>query len=113
MPYVEVKTNVKVQDHKQFIRELSSYAANALNKPMTYICVSLQDNLSMAFNDSDEPAYIVEVKSIGLDSTTNKNISKELSKILEKELKASSDRGYIFFHDSARANVGWNGNTFE
>ncbi|CAB5391807.1 unnamed protein product [Rhizophagus irregularis] len=67
MPYIEVKTNVQVQDHKQFIRELSSYAANVFNKPY------------------------------------------ELSEFLEKELKASSDRGYIFFYGPDGANVGWKG----
>ncbi|PKY42794.1 hypothetical protein RhiirA4_399946 [Rhizophagus irregularis] len=90
MSYIEVKTNVQVQDHKQFIRELSSYAANVF-KP--YVCVSLQDNLSIIFNDSDDPAYIIG----------------ELSEFLEKELKASSDRGYIFFYGPDGANVGWKG----
>jgi hypothetical protein len=101
-----------VQDHKKFIGELSTYSANALNKPMTYMCVSLQDNLSMIFNDSDEPAYIVGVTSIGIDSQTTKKMSKDLSDFFEKELKASSDRGYIFFNGPDAANVGWKGSTF-
>uniref|UniRef100_A0A1D1XJR1 L-dopachrome isomerase n=1 Tax=Anthurium amnicola TaxID=1678845 RepID=A0A1D1XJR1_9ARAE len=112
MPYVEIKTNVQVQDHKQFIKELSSYSADALNKPMTYICVSLQDNLTMLFNDTDDPAYIANVTSIGLDTETIKKLSKEFSEFLEKELKVPNDRGYIFFHDPGRANVAWKGNTF-
>ncbi|CAB4390916.1 unnamed protein product [Rhizophagus irregularis] len=78
MPYIEVKTNVQVQDHKQFIRELSSYAANVFNKPYVY-------------------------------AATKKKLSKELSEFLEKELKASSDRGYIFFYGPDGANVGWKG----
>ncbi|CAB4390966.1 unnamed protein product [Rhizophagus irregularis] len=107
MPYIEVKTNVQVQDHKQFIRELSSYSANVFNKP--YVCVSLQDNLSIIFNDSDDPAYIIGVTSIGIDAATKKKLSKELSEFLEKELKASSYRGYIFFYGPDGANVGWKG----
>ncbi|PKK71463.1 Tautomerase/MIF [Rhizophagus irregularis] len=84
MPYIEVKTNVQVQDHKQFIRELSSYAANVFNKPYVFT-------------------------SIGIDAATKKKLSKELSEFLEKELKASSDRGYIFFYGPDGANVGWKG----
>ncbi|PKC07161.1 Tautomerase/MIF [Rhizophagus irregularis] len=109
MPYIEIKTNVQVQDHKKFIKELSTYSAAALNKPISYICVSLQDNLSMLFNDSDEPTYIAGVTSIGLDSATKTKMSKELGEWLEKELKASNDRGYIFYYAVDPANVGYKG----
>ncbi len=67
----------------------------------------------MFFNNSNDPAYVVYISSIGnLDPTTNKKISKELSEFLEKELGASNDRGYIHFHDPGRANCGWSGRTF-
>ncbi|RIA94615.1 Tautomerase/MIF superfamily [Glomus cerebriforme] len=113
MPYIEIKTNVQVKNHQEFIRALSTYSSNALGKPALYICVSLQDNLSMIFNDSDEPAFIANITSLGIDSPTIKKMIKELSEFFEKELKASSDRGYIIFRDPGRANTGWGGSTFE
>jgi len=113
MPLIEVKTNVQVKDHQRFIKELSPLSASTLSKPISYICVLLQDNLPMLFGDSDDPTYIVNVQSIGLDSSAIERTNKELSEFLEKELKASSDRGYIFFNDPGSANVGWNGNTFD
>jgi hypothetical protein len=106
LPFLHLFQYKQVQDHKQFIKELSTYVATALNKSP---CVTLQDNLSMIFNDSEDPAYIVEVTVIGIDSPTIKKVNKELSEFFEKELKASSDRGYIFFYNPDGANVGWKG----
>ncbi|RGB37069.1 Tautomerase/MIF superfamily [Rhizophagus diaphanus] len=109
MPYIELKTNVQVQDHKKFIKELCAFSAGLLNKPVSLICVSLQDNLSMLFNDSDEPTYIAEVTSVGIDTAIKTKVSKELGEFLEKELKISNDRGYIFYYAIDPANVGYKG----
>lgn len=63
----------------------------------------------MLFNNSDDPTYLAEVTSIGIDSATKAKMSKELGEFLEKELKVSNDRGYIFFDGIDKANVGYKG----
>ncbi|CAG8505211.1 10451_t:CDS:2 [Ambispora gerdemannii] len=106
MPYVEVKTNVKIQDHTKFLKSLNDLSVKLLKKPNSYISVSLQDDVSLLFAGTDSPAYVVHVNSLGTfdNSEYNKEISKQYSEFLQQELGATSDRGYIFMNDGGRQN---------
>ncbi|RHZ54794.1 hypothetical protein Glove_423g66 [Diversispora epigaea] len=113
MPLVEVKTNVKVPNHHEFLSKLSTLAANLLDKPITGINATLEDCKSLYFGGTNAPAFTVRVKSLGsLGLEHNKEISKKLSEFLYNELGTPNDRGYIFFENPGRENCGWKGTTF-
>ncbi|KAG9306391.1 hypothetical protein G9A89_018274 [Geosiphon pyriformis] len=113
MPTIEVKTNVKVPNHQDFLHALSKLSAKILNKPISFIAVSLNDEASLHFGDSNEPAYIVNINSLGsFNLGQNEAFSQEYSSFFADKLGAPKDRGYLFFNDPGNENVGWKGATF-
>ncbi|CAG8631142.1 12135_t:CDS:2 [Ambispora leptoticha] len=115
MPSIEVKTNVKVQNHAEFLKEISILAATLLPHPVEGMNVALQDGLSLLFANSDAPAYIVHINCLGGfgDNMKNREISKAFANFLTEKTGAPSNRGYLFFNDPGYANVGFAGTTTE
>ena len=101
-----------MENHQDFLKELTTYSKEALSKSADYISVSLQDNLSLYFSNSNDPAYIVNVLNIGLNPEINKSVSKGLGEFLKNKLGINNDRGYIFFNNVEKPNCGWKGSTF-
>ncbi|RHZ80960.1 hypothetical protein Glove_130g11 [Diversispora epigaea] len=112
MPVIEVKTNVKVQNHHEFLTELSTLIADLLDRTVAVTWASLEDCKSLYFASNNDPAYIVRVKSVfTIDLEHNKETSKKLSEFFYNKLGAPNDRGIIFFADPGKENCGWNGTT--
>jgi len=113
MPTIEVKTNVKVKHHDDFMKSLSDLSAKLLGRPVSDMNAVLIDEASVYFGGTNDPAYMVKIYSlVSLNAENNKKISKELSTFLENELGAPNNRGYIFFANPGKENVGFRGSTF-
>ncbi|RHZ84743.1 hypothetical protein Glove_78g21 [Diversispora epigaea] len=112
MPFIEVKTNVKVPNHQEFLSELSALTGELLGQPESFILSVIEDDKSLYFGGTSAPAYIVRVKSVfSLGLEHNKEISKKLSEFFYNKLGTPNDRGIIFLEDPGRENCGWNGTT--
>ncbi|MBS1212028.1 MAG: putative phenylpyruvate tautomerase [Proteobacteria bacterium] len=114
MPYVKIQVNRKVDtDQGRHLLGLASQkVAKELNKPESYVMVELAENTAMLFAGTDDPAAMVELKSIGLPSVLIRPLSKMLSVLLKEQLGIEPSRVYIEFTDVKGSFWGWNGATF-
>ncbi|KAI0340511.1 Tautomerase/MIF [Trametopsis cervina] len=112
MPSLELKTNVKLDDPKPLIQELSKYAAETLGKPENFVCVNYLHNENMTWQGTFDPALLLTIISLdNLSPEANIEYSKKFFDFFEKKLGVPSTRGYISFTDSGRDYVGYGGTT--
>ena len=75
--------------------------------------VKIQDELTLSFAGTFDPAFTANIYSIGkITPEMNTNTSAGLAEFLDKELGLPSDRGYISFFDMKGTNMGFKGKTF-
>ena len=112
MPFLKIQTNKEISDSSESLKKLSSFTAEILGKPQTYVMTSLESNLPMTFGGSDNPLAFIECKSIGLSESQTTSLSNSLCSFCEKEFGIPRERIYIEF-SSAKGNMwGWNCGTF-
>lgn len=112
MPYIKLNTNVELSNKPSVLRQLSQIAATETGKPESYVMIEATHNVSMLFAGKDTPLAFLECKSIGLTEKQAKSLSAAISKLLNTELKISTDRIYIEFSNAPAAFWGYNGSTF-
>lgn len=112
MPTVILNVNVpgdRVSD-SDVAKQLSSIAANRLNKPESYVVSMVNSGQCIFFGASSAPAAFVRLVSIGaLNAETNANISQDISELLETSYGVPKNRVYIEFvrADGLLFRVGW------
>jgi len=67
MPLVRVQTSITVDEEtcSGLMAELSRVVADALGKPESYMMVVVQGGTPMLMGGGDDPAALVEVRSVG------------------------------------------------
>ena len=109
MPYINISTSSKVEDHKKFIEEISILISYLTNKSKRFVMAKLDDNCKMYF-DNQKPCCFIEVKSIG--SLNPSDMAKQISYFIYQKIGIPIDRIYIYFVDVSASMWGWNGKTF-
>lgn len=114
MPYLNIQTNVSIDDDAldTLLKKSSALTAELLGKPEEFIMIACKDEVPMLFAGHDGPTAFLELKSIGLQPDKTKLLSKELCALVEGELSIPSDRVYVKFNDAQRTMWGWKGDTF-
>ena len=112
MPYLTITSNQRLDTGSDQLALLSKTVAEGLNKPQTYVMVSVQHNPDMLFAGTREPLAYCELKSLGLQTTQTAALSEKLCDCLNKLYGISPSRIYIEFSAPARAMWGWNNKTF-
>mmetsp|Transcript_20296 Transcript_20296/g.40521 ORF Transcript_20296/g.40521 Transcript_20296/m.40521 type:complete len:168 (+) Transcript_20296:68-571(+) len=112
-PSLILTTNVDLGDKKMEIMKACSKAiASNLEKPESYVAVSINDNASVIFGGSDKPTALGVVYSLGsISKENNGGLTKDVSELMEP-FGVDAARIYINFFDLPRENVGWSGKTF-
>ncbi|KAI0340509.1 Tautomerase/MIF [Trametopsis cervina] len=107
MPSLVLTTNVKIDDVKPFIQKLSKYASEVLGKPEEYMCCTYNYNEHMLWHGTFDPALELTIISLGnISPQSNIEYTKKLFEFFEAEIGVPKNRGYIFFSDPGRENVG-------
>lgn len=112
MPYLKIITNLALPTDATLLAHASKTLAQQLGKPERYVMVEASGNAALLFGGSDAPAAYVELKSIGLDISQTKSLSKTISELLRAELSIAPDRVYVEFTNIQGNCWGWNGGTF-
>lgn len=114
MPYLKLNTNVPIIEEQspELLRRLSQLASRETGKSDRYIMIELLGDKTMLFAGSSEPLAYLECKSIGLNSSQAKSLSKSLCRELEQTLQIPADRIYIEFSNCPAEFWGWNSSTF-
>ena len=80
---VFVESNVDFHDPTKLAQELSKTVASVLNKPESYVTVSIRKSMVMTRGGNPAKFAIVEVRSIGgLILKVNNQLCNDISKIL-------------------------------
>lgn len=96
---------------KEVLSALSKLIAETMNKPETYVMVSItQAELYMSGSIGD--AAFVDLRSIGgINSASTKLLSQKISLLLQQKLDIPQNRIFCNFTDVSGQNWGWNGST--
>ncbi|KAF9533575.1 Tautomerase/MIF superfamily [Crepidotus variabilis] len=114
MPTLNFVTNIELPDRKAFALEFSKFGAKLLGKPEGYISVLVTYNDTLTFAGTFDPAFSLRIDSLdNINPTINEVYSQEFTKFFKEKLGIPNDRGYITFIDPGRANIAFQGTTFE
>ncbi|KAG6850410.1 hypothetical protein H0H93_013635 [Arthromyces matolae] len=96
MPALELSTNVKLENPKQFALEFSKFSADTLSKPEKYISVKYIYNETLTFQGNFDPAFTLSIISLdNLNPEANEKYSKAFFDFFKKKLGVPGDRGYM------------------
>ncbi len=112
MPYLTITSNKVLDTDSNQLNLLSKTVANGLNKPESYVMISVQHNPDMLFAGSKEPLAFCELKSLGLQSSQTAELSSKICSCINKLYDISCERIYVEFSAPARSMWGWNSKTF-
>ncbi len=112
MPYLTITSNKVLDTDSNQLNLLSKTVASGLNKPESYVMISVQHNPDMLFAGSKEPLAFCELKSLGLQISQTAELSNNLCTCIHKLYNISTDRIYLEFSAPARSMWGWNKKTF-
>ncbi|XP_008811444.2 macrophage migration inhibitory factor homolog [Phoenix dactylifera] len=115
MPTLNLSTNMPVDAviASDILKDCTKAVAKIIGKPESYVMISINGGVPMAFAGSEEPAAYGEVISIGgLGPSVNGKLSATLAEIIETKLSVDGSRFYIKFYDVQRSYFGFNGSTF-
>lgn len=113
MPVFTVNTNVQ-QVPADFKKLATETLAKSLGKPVSYIAVQVNAKQDLSFGGTDEPAAVCDLVSIGaLSKDSNKKHSKALMELMEQKLGVPPTRVYISFHNTNKADIGFDKTTFD
>ena len=114
MPYFKIETNQKLDNAgaEKLSKNMSSFLSGLLGKPERVIMVSVNQSVTMTFNETASPVAYVEMKSIGLTPDKCSEYSVAICEFFETALNIPADRLYIDFAAIDGKMFGWNKQTF-
>lgn len=114
MPLMSLHTNLVLTKPQEndIAQHLSSLGSKLLHKPEQWVMTLVVSGLSMSFAGNNQPCAYLECKSIGLDDAHIPDLAREISALLERELKLDPARMYIEFSSAKAQHWGWNSDTF-
>lgn len=114
MPYVEVATNVEIDDltARDLLHKVSGLVAEMLGKPEKYVLARITPGQTLSHGGGSDPAAFVMLKSIGLPVDRTGEFSSKICAFLKAEMGVEGDKVYIDFADIERSMFGWNSGTF-
>lgn len=115
MPFLNILTNTTIPDEerRQVLQAASSTISEMLGKPESYVMIHLADKAALSFGGSDEPACLLQLKSLGLPEERTKDFSSRLCDFADAHLGIEPDRTYIEFSNPPRHMWGYDRHTFQ
>ena len=114
MPLLKAECNITLsrEAKNDYIKQASSLTSDLLGKPESYVMCSIEDDKSMYFATSMEPAAYIEFKSIGLPEDKTGDLARAICELTKEQLGIPVERIYIEFSNAQRHMWGWNNRTF-
>jgi phenylpyruvate tautomerase PptA (4-oxalocrotonate tautomerase family) len=116
MPLLQIQTSSKVNtagDPAGLLKTLSTELAELLGKPESYVMVSLENDATILFGGSAEPACFAALKSIGtFTPELTERLAGRLTKHLAAALGIAPGRIYLEFIEAKPHLWGHDGSTF-
>lgn len=113
MPFINLKTNVKVDEKKELtIKEQLGKAIEVLpGKSEAWLMLNFEDECRLYFKGNNNPAAFFEVKVYGnVSQNTSNELTEKLCDIAQRELSVDKSRVYVKYEETEY--WGWNGGNF-
>lgn len=110
-----IRTNVSIDDGavNPLLTACSSKVASLLGKPEGYVMTLFDRVTGMTMGGTDDPACLVEVRSVGrLTADQTRALSETFCPLLSEHLGVQPNRIFLNFTDFPGAMWGFNGATF-
>ena len=113
MPYLSIHTSSSLSDEQQtaLLGAASKVVASELNKPESYVMVSLVNTQKMKFAGEDGPSAFLHLSSIGVPESQRNPLISALTKLVAETFNIMPDRIFIVLEDVQAKLWGWNGAT--
>ena len=111
MPFINVKTSVKVDDNKKTAIEqkLTNSISLLPGKSSSYFMCAVEDGISFMFHGDKAPTAFVEVKIFGKSTREGyEKLTERICAILDEEIGVSPDFCFVKFEEVAN----WGFNNF-
>ncbi len=115
MPMIRVQLSSALEKPAQatLMKNLSATVAGSLGKPESYMMVVLDPEVPIMMSANDEPAALVEVRSVGtITDQQARDLSDKVSAIISEAVGTSVDRIYSNFMGVPGTMWGYSGRTF-
>jgi hypothetical protein len=115
MPLMTIRTSADLgqADVPALLHACSEKLASLAGKPESYVMTLLDRVTAMTMSGTDEPACLVEIRSVGkLSGDQTKAMSQAFCVLLEERLGVSQRRIFLNFTDFSGGMWGFNGSTF-
>ncbi|PVF98438.1 Tautomerase/MIF [Serendipita vermifera] len=114
MPFVEVISNVKLEEEKEmeFLKSLSKVAGKITGRLEDYVLASYTYRKTLMFGGTFEPCFQAQIMSGGLTEDLCPSTSAALAAEIKEKLGIESSRGYIHLVDPPAHTIGFCGTTY-
>ncbi len=115
MPFLKIDTNVTLsyEQKEELMAAASQLLSQLLQKPESYVMVSIRTGAHMLFAGNTDPCAYLEFKSLGLPESSTPAFSDAISQLINRQTGVDKGRIYIEFSAPQRHLWGWNGATFQ
>lgn len=113
MPFINLKTNVKIDEKKELSLKENFGKAIAVipGKSEAWLMINIEDECRMYFKGDNKPMAFIEVKVYGsVSEKAVDELTNVLSGVMESELGIDKSRIYVKYEEIEY--WGWNGNNF-
>jgi phenylpyruvate tautomerase PptA (4-oxalocrotonate tautomerase family) len=115
MPLITIRSTAKADDKdiRELLQACSAKLAALTGKPEAYVMTLYEPAEAMTMAGTDEPACLVEVRSVGkLNGEQTRAMSQAFCGLLQERLGVTPRRVYVNFAEMAGSMWGFNGSTF-
>ncbi|KAL5524762.1 hypothetical protein ACEPAF_9908 [Sanghuangporus sanghuang] len=111
MPEINLTTNIKVDDPKALVLELSELAAEVMGKKESLIQARYIYSEYQTFGGSFDPAFSLEIRDIYSSPEASEKCSKAFSEFLTAKLGVNNNRGFVICLNPGAEHIGFMGTT--
>ena len=115
MPMIRVQLSRPLEGpaRSDLMKKLSTCVAGGLGKPESYMMVVMDPEVPMMMSANEEPAALVEVRSVGtISGQQARDLNGKISALISEAAGISSERIYANFIGVPGAMWGYSGGTF-
>lgn len=96
MPYINLSTNIKVEDKKSIHDKLGELITIMPNKSLARTMICVEDEKFLTFGGSNEPCAYIETKvNAGTNHSCNKTYADAVIDAVAEMLKIPASRVYV------------------
>jgi phenylpyruvate tautomerase PptA (4-oxalocrotonate tautomerase family) len=111
MPVMRIETNQSLSQEAttDLMKAATDMLCRVLEKPKTFMMVSVDSGCRMMFDGSTDPCAFVQLRLFAVSDDDAPGIIHQISDFISEALDVKADRQYIQLMEMKPSHFGWNG----